>query len=65
MIKEESLVALKLRDAAITDQDSPTTSREKSRVIRKRELKEIVGKYGKMELKMWMETVAGFNNDVK
>ena len=58
-------MALKLRDAAITDQDSPTTSREKSRAVRKRELKEIVGKYGKMELKMWMETVAGFNNDVK
>ena len=32
---------------------------------RKRELKEIVGKYGKMELKMWMETVAGYYNDVK
>ena len=65
VIKEESLVALKLRDAAIMDQDTPTTSREKNRAVRKRELKEIVGKYEKMELKMWMETVAGYYNDVK
>ena len=65
VIKEEILVALKLRDAAITDQDSLTTSREKNRAVRKRELKEIVDKYGKMELKMWMETLAGYYNDVK
>ena len=47
------------------DQDSLTTSREKNRAVRKRELKEIVGKSGKMELKMLMETVAGYHNDVK
>ena len=52
-------------NVAITDQDSLTTSREKNRAVRKRELKEIVGKYGKMELKMLMETVAGYHNDVK
>ena len=52
-------------NVAITDQDSLTTSREKNRAVRKRELKEIVGKSGKMELKMLMETVAGYHNDVK
>ena len=35
------------------------------KTVAKRVLQEIVGKYGKMELKMWMETVAGYYNDVK
>ena len=59
------MVALKLPDAAITVQDTLTISSKKQGHQKEREYREIVGKYGKMHLKMWMERVVGYYNNVK
>ena len=50
--KEESLVAVKVRDGIITDQDSPRSGRDKERQVRNRELKKLVENYGKISLKV-------------
>ena len=58
--KEESLVAVKVRDGIITDQDSPRLGRDKERQVRNRELKKLVENYGKISLKVWMDSIVGY-----
>ena len=58
--KEESLVAVKVRDGIITDQDSPRSGRDKERQVRNRELKKLVENYGKISLKVWMDSIVGY-----
>ena len=58
--KEESLVAVKVRDGIITDQDSPRSGRDKERQVRSRELKKLVENYGKISLKVWMHSIVGY-----
>ena len=53
-------MAVKVRDGIITDQDSPRSGRDKERQVRNRELKKLVENYGKISLKVWMDSIVGY-----
>ena len=65
LMKEESLVALKLRDQAIatTSDSSPNSARRTKQERRKAELFTLVSKYGEMDIKAWMDLAGNYYND--
>ena len=65
LMKEESLVALKLRDQAIatTSYSSPNSARRSKQERRKAELFTLVSRYGEMDIKAWMDLAVNYYND--
>ena len=65
LMKEESLVALKLRDQAIatTSDSSPNSARRSKQERRKAELFTLVSRYGEMDIKAWMDLAVNYYND--
>ena len=65
LIKEDSLVALKLRDQAIapTSDTSPNNGREFKNERRKAKLYTLVSKYKEMPIKTWMNLSVSYYND--
>ena len=65
LIKEDSLVALKLRDQAIApnSDSSPNSARRSKQERRKAELYTLVSRYGEMPIKAWMDLAVNYYND--
>ena len=66
LIKEDSLVALKLRDQALTTttpEDSPGNKRKAARLQKKQDLFNLVKRYPDMNTKAFMDNVAAFYNN--
>ena len=62
IMKEDSLVALKLRDQAIAS-TSPNSNKQKVTMQRrKEELHNLVGKYNLTDIKTWMNMVVAYYN---
>ena len=65
LIKEDSLVALKLRDQAITNttpEDSPGNKRKAARLQKKHDLFNLVQRYSDMTIKSFMDNMVAFYN---
>ena len=63
LIKEDSLMAIKLREAAIGPTVPPNHSRISARIKRKTELKNLVSRYGDMIIQDFMEMAVVYYND--
>ena len=62
IMKEDSLVALKLRDQAIATTSPPDNKQKAARQRRKEELHNLVGRYNLMDIKTWMNMVVAYYN---